>query len=56
MKAFLMVEAGLVVGDSDLEFWIDRCMDFNPRAKSSKNDFKIKITSWGALQCAPTCF
>lgn len=36
MKAFLMVEAGLVVGDSDLEFWIDRCMEFNPRAKSSK--------------------
>jgi len=36
MKAFLMVEAGQVVGDKDLDFWIDQCMEFNPRAKSSK--------------------
>ena len=36
MKAFLMVEAGEVVGDRDLDFWIDMCMEYNPRAKSSK--------------------
>jgi hypothetical protein len=36
MKGFVFVdEAGLDM-DEDLEFWIQKCLDFNPMAKSSK--------------------
>jgi TfoX/Sxy family transcriptional regulator of competence genes len=36
MKGFLFVEPEGVDMDHDLEYWVDLCLDFNPRAKSSK--------------------
>jgi TfoX/Sxy family transcriptional regulator of competence genes len=36
MKGYLFVEPSGVDFDRDLEFWIDQCLAFNPKAKSSK--------------------
>jgi hypothetical protein len=36
MSGFLFVEAEGVDMDKDLEFWVQQCLDFNPRAKSSR--------------------
>lgn len=36
MKGYLYVDAGGYDDDSALSDWIDLCLDFNPRAKSSK--------------------
>lgn len=36
MKGFLMVSPEAVDMDDDLDKWVERCLDFNPRAKSSK--------------------
>ena len=36
MKGYLSVTAEGIDMDEDLEKWIDRCLDFNPKAKSSK--------------------
>jgi TfoX/Sxy family transcriptional regulator of competence genes len=36
MKGFLMVSPEGIDMDEDLAKWINRCLDFNPRAKSSK--------------------
>jgi len=36
MKGFVFVEPEGVDLDTDLEYWIDLCLDFNPKAKSSK--------------------
>lgn len=36
MKGFLYVQPEAVDRDEDLERWVKRCLDFNPRAKSSK--------------------
>ncbi|MEZ4826959.1 MAG: TfoX/Sxy family protein [Bacteroidia bacterium] len=36
MKGFLFVEPEGTDRDGDLEFWVQECIDFNPRAKSSK--------------------
>jgi TfoX/Sxy family transcriptional regulator of competence genes len=36
MKGFLMVSSEGTDMDDDLDKWIKRCLDFNPRAKSSK--------------------
>ena len=36
MTGYLFIEAEGYDADADLEFWIDRCLAFNPRAKSSK--------------------
>lgn len=36
MKGFLMVSPEGIDMDEDLTKWIHRCLDFNPRAKSSK--------------------
>jgi len=36
MKGYINVEPLGFDNDVDLEFWIDRCLEFNPRAKSSK--------------------
>jgi len=36
MKGFLFIEPEGTDMDKDLEYWIDLCLEFNPRAKSSK--------------------
>ncbi len=36
LKGFLIVEPSGVDLDSDLEYWIDLCLAFNPKAKASK--------------------
>lgn len=36
MKGFVMIEPSGMDMDEDLEKWVQRCLDFNPFAKSSK--------------------
>lgn len=36
MKGFLFVEPEGVDADEDLQDWLQLCLDYNPRAKSSK--------------------
>ena len=36
MKGFVFVEPDGVDMDDDLEYWIDLCLEYNPRAKSGK--------------------
>ena len=36
MKGYVYVEPASFEMDEDLEFWISRCLAFNPKAKSSK--------------------
>ena len=36
MKGYLFVEAEGYDNDAQLEFWIQKCLDFNPLAKASK--------------------
>lgn len=36
MKGYLFIQPEGYDNDSDLEFWIDKSLEFNPRAKSSK--------------------
>jgi TfoX/Sxy family transcriptional regulator of competence genes len=36
MSGFLMIEAEGFERDHDLNFWIEKCLEFNPKAKSSK--------------------
>lgn len=36
MKGYLYVAESDIPSRSDLGFWVDRCLAFNPRAKSSK--------------------
>lgn len=36
MKGFVFVEPEGIDLDKDLDYWIDLCLDFNPKAKSSK--------------------
>ncbi len=36
MPGFLMVSAAGFEDDSDLEFWVKKALEFNPKAKSSK--------------------
>ena len=36
MKGYLYVAESDLPSRSDLAFWVDRCLAFNPRAKSSK--------------------
>ena len=36
MKGFVFVEPIGIDMDSDLDFWVQLCLDYNPRAKSSK--------------------
>ena len=37
MKGYLTIEADGFDMEDDLEFWFQQCLDFNPKAKSSKN-------------------
>ncbi|MEZ4772749.1 MAG: TfoX/Sxy family protein [Bacteroidia bacterium] len=36
MKGFLFIDGEGTDRDEDLEFWIQECLDFNPKAKASK--------------------
>jgi TfoX/Sxy family transcriptional regulator of competence genes len=36
MKGFILVDPIGVDMDSDLEKWVQKCLDFNPKAKASK--------------------
>lgn len=36
MKGFLFVSADGIDFQDDLEYWVDRCLEYNPFAKSSK--------------------
>jgi len=36
MKGYLFIESEGVDMDEDLDFWVEKCLDFNPKAKSSK--------------------
>jgi TfoX/Sxy family transcriptional regulator of competence genes len=36
MRGFVFIEPQAVDKEDDLEYWIDRCIEYNPKAKSSK--------------------
>ena len=36
MKGYILVEPHVLDEDTDLEYWIQLCLNFNPMAKSSK--------------------
>lgn len=36
MRGFVFLEAEAIDSEKDLEYWIQCCLDFNPKAKSSK--------------------
>jgi TfoX/Sxy family transcriptional regulator of competence genes len=36
MKGFVFVEPLGIDRDEDLDYWVEMCLDFNPRAQSSK--------------------
>lgn len=40
MKGFVYLDGHAIDKEDDLEYWIDRCLDFNPLAKSSKKKKK----------------
>jgi TfoX/Sxy family transcriptional regulator of competence genes len=40
MKGYLWLNADAYDMDEDLEFWINKCIEFNPKAKSSKRKKK----------------
>lgn len=42
MKGYVYVLPEGLYTDEQLEFWIDRCLEFNPKAKSSKKKNKPK--------------
>ena len=42
MKGYLSIAPEGIDGDSNLQFWIERCLEFNPKAKSSKKKRKKK--------------
>lgn len=42
MKGFLFIDDKAVDKDADLEYWVDLCMKYNPKAKASKKKAKTK--------------
>jgi TfoX/Sxy family transcriptional regulator of competence genes len=42
LKGFLLVDPIGIDMQKDLEYWIQLCLDFNPKAKSSKKSFSPK--------------
>ena len=36
MKGYVYVEPNGILYDKELEYWVQLCLDFNPKAKSSK--------------------
>jgi hypothetical protein len=43
MKGYVMVEEVGMKSESDFDYWINLCLDFNSKAKSSKKEEIIKI-------------
>lgn len=37
MKGYVFVAPDGIDYEEDLEFWIEKCLEFNPKAKASKN-------------------
>ena len=44
MKGFLLVDTVGIDMEKDLEYWIQLCLDFNPKAKSSKQAAAVKMS------------
>ena len=42
MKGFLFIDDKAVDMDKELEYWVDLCMKYNPKAKASKKKAKAK--------------
>ena len=40
MKGYVMIGSAGFDADDDLEFWIQKCIEFNPKAKASKKKKK----------------
>ena len=40
MTGFVFVEAEGIEMEEELEFWVDKCLEYNPKAKSSKKKKK----------------
>ena len=40
MRGYLFIQPEGYDMDTDIEFWVKQCLDFNPKAKSSKNQKK----------------
>ncbi len=40
MAGYLFIESAGYEKDSDLDFWVEKCLAFNPKAKSSKKKGK----------------
>ena len=36
MKGFVYIDPAAIDMDDDLEYWVQLCLDYNPKAKSSK--------------------
>ena len=41
LKGFVYVDAEGIDEDEDLAYWVQLCLDFNPRAKSSRKKYKF---------------
>lgn len=44
MKGYLFISPVGFDSEDDLSYWIDRCLEFNPKAKASKKKTKKKIS------------
>ena len=42
MRGFLFIQGPALDKNDSLEFWVDQCLEYNPRAKSSKKKSKKK--------------
>ncbi|HEY3385150.1 MAG TPA: TfoX/Sxy family protein [Saprospiraceae bacterium] len=42
MKGYLFIDDTAVDMDKDLEYWVDLCLKYNPKAKASKKKAKAK--------------
>ncbi len=40
MKGFVFVESEGIEGDDSLDYWVELCLDYNPKAKSVKGKKK----------------
>lgn len=40
MKGYVFVDPGAVSSDAELQKWIEKCLEFNPKARSSKKKKK----------------
>lgn len=47
MKGFLFIDDNAVDMDKDLEYWVDLCMKYNPKAKASKKKAEAKAKEKG---------